>query len=108
MIPGYDPYAMDAEDLYYFDEAEAQKHIDFFHEELTLTKGKWKGQPFIPFDWAEQVIRCLFGWKSKEDHTRRYSTLFIYVPRKNAKSELVAGIAVDVFYTDNEPDNEKP
>jgi phage terminase large subunit-like protein len=104
-LPDYDPYR-DAGDEFYYDHDEAEKAISFFKNELTLTKGKWKGQPFIPFDWAQDVIRCIFGWRYKEDKTRRYSKALIYVPRKAAKSQLISGIANYIFYTEKEPDNE--
>ena len=105
LLGGYDPYR-DAGDEYYFDKEAGDKVVRFFEEQLTLTKGEWKGDPFIPFDWAQQLLRCLFGWKRKSDGKRRYRTLFLYIPRKNAKSQLVAGIANYVFFTDKEPDNE--
>lgn len=101
----YDPYR-DAGDKYYYDNAKAEKKVQFFKKELCLTKGEWIGKPFEPFPWAEQVIRCIFGWYEVGTNLRRYQTAFIYVPRKNAKSELVAGIADCVFFTDKEPDNE--
>ena len=101
----YDPYR-DAGDKYYYDAEEAEKKVRFFKEQLTLTKGKWKGKPFEPFPWAEDIIRCVFGWREVGTGLRRYTTVFIYVPRKNAKSELVAGIANTIFFTDPEPDNE--
>ena len=99
LLGGYDPYR-DAGDEYYFDKEAADKVIVFFENELTLTKGKWKGKPFEPFEWAKQLLRCVFGWKRVSDGVRRYSEVFLYIPRKNAKSELVAGVANYVFFTD--------
>lgn len=101
---GYDIYA-GAED-YYYDPVKATQALNFFEEELSLTLGEWKGQPFIPFGWARDVIMALFGWYNKKTNLRRFSISFIYVPRKNAKSELVAGIANYEFFSANEPDNE--
>lgn len=107
-LNGYDPYANIDLDEYYYDADAGERVIEFFRNELTLTKGKWKGQPFEPFDWAKDVLRCIFGWKRKVDGLRRYETVFIYVPRKNAKSELISGLALYVFTNDDppEPDNE--
>lgn len=100
----YDPYKNS--DGYYYDHEAGERKLRFFKDELKLTKGIWKGKPFIPFPWAEQLIRCVFGWKSCDTHKRRYQTVFIFVPRKNAKSELVAGVGDCIFFTDDEPDNE--
>lgn len=101
----YDPYR-DAGLKFYYDAEAADRKVAFFKEQLTLTKGEWKGKPFEPFPWAEDIIRAIFGWKETATGKRRYRTVFIYVPRKNAKSELVAGLADCIFFTDGEPDNE--
>jgi phage terminase large subunit-like protein len=100
LIPGYDPFAT-AGDCW-FDEAAGQRAVDFFHECLTHTKGKWAGKPLHLEWWQQAIIANLFGWK-RPDGTRRYREGLIYVPRKNGKTQLVAGIACLVLFCDNEP-----
>ncbi|MEL6875473.1 MAG: terminase TerL endonuclease subunit [Pseudomonadota bacterium] len=78
---------------YYYDEAVAQAAVDFFPQHLRLTKGEWAGKPFHLEPWeAEQIIKPAFGWKRK-DGTRRYRRVIVWVPRKNGKTELAAGVS---------------
>src|SRR4030042_2627199 len=86
----------------WFDERGAQVGVNFFERILVHVKGEWAGDPFILMPWQrEDVIRPLFGWKRK-DGTRRYRTAYIEVPRKNGKSNLSAGIALCLLFTDDE------
>lgn len=98
-IPGYDPWA-DAGDMH-FDEVAAQKAIDFFHECLTHIEGAVACEPFILQPWQQAIVGNLFGWK-RPDGTRRYRESLVYVPRKNGKTPLMAGIASYVMLCDGE------
>jgi phage terminase large subunit-like protein len=100
LIPGYDPHR-DAGDCV-FDEAAAQMALDFFPECLTHTKGKWAGRPLVLEPWQQAIIANLFGWK-RPDGTRRYREALIYLPRKNGKTQICAGIATFVLFCDGEP-----
>ena len=101
LVPGYDPFR-DA-DGYIFDEETAQTACDFFPEVLTHVKGELAGEPFGIAPWQQAIVANLFGWKSKETGYRRYSIVFGYVPRKNGKTSLVAGITLLVLMFDGEP-----
>jgi len=98
-IAGYDPNR-DSEG-YWFDSQEAEKRIRFFEVGLTHTKGHLKGKPFVLEPWERNIIATLFGWKN-EDGRRRYREAFIFVPRKNGKSTIAAGITLCVLYVDGE------
>ncbi|NEX63451.1 terminase large subunit [Noviherbaspirillum galbum] len=88
---------------YWYDEAAAERAVQFFSKCLTHTKGEWAGQPLHLDEWqAEKIIRPLFGWKRK-DGTRKYRTAFIMIPRKAGKSTLAAGIANYLLFADGEP-----
>jgi phage terminase large subunit-like protein len=51
-------------------------------------------RPFVLEAWEEHdIVRPLFGWK-RADGTRRYRRCFVWVARKNGKTELAAGIAL--------------
>jgi phage terminase large subunit-like protein len=99
LIPGYDPYR-DAGDCT-FDEALAQKCIDFFPEMLKHVEGELATQPLVIEPWFQAVVANAFGWM-KPDGTRRYREVFIYVPRKNSKSTSVSGLVNLVFFLDKE------
>jgi phage terminase large subunit-like protein len=62
-----------------------------FIESLTLS-GDYAGKPFILRDWQKDILRKLFD-TCNEDGTRQYREAGIWLPRKNAKTELAAGIA---------------
>ena len=72
-----------------------------FIEQLTHTKGKWAGKPFVLLPWQEQIIRDIFGIL-KEDGNRQFSTAYIEIPKKNGKSELAAAVALYLLYADQE------
>lgn len=103
-IPGYDPF-FDAGDCR-FDVKEAQRALDFFEHPtkgcIRHVKGELAGEIFKLQDWQRAIIVNIFGWK-KPDGTRRYREVFIYVPRKNGKTALAAGLVLYVMFCDGEP-----
>jgi phage terminase large subunit-like protein len=87
---------------YWYDESTADKAAAFFPEHLVFTEGEWAGRPFVLEDFQEHdIVRPLFGWK-RADGTRRYRRAFIWIARKNGKTELAAGIALLVLLGDAE------
>lgn len=77
----------------YFDAATADAAVAFLPEYCRLTTDQWAGQPFVLAPWqAEWIIRPAFGWK-RADGTRLYRRVIIWLPRKNGKTELMAGVA---------------
>lgn len=82
------------DDRFFFDEAEAQRWIDFFPENLRHYKGECAGQPFHLEPWEEFIIGCIFGWKLSDTGKRRFRYAYIEVPRKNGKTAIVAGVGV--------------
>ena len=86
----------------YFDAEEAQSFIAFFERFLQHSKGRWAGQPFLLLPWQQFAVASLFGWK-KADGSRRFSTLYTQVGRKNGKTQLLAGIGLAMLDFDGEP-----
>lgn len=102
LLPGYDPIATAAPGDW-FDVEDADKAVAFFAECLHLFEGVEGGdQPFKLEPWQAAIVGCLFGWK-REDGARRYREAFIYVPRKNGKTPLIAGMLCYVMFCDGEP-----
>lgn len=88
---------------YWYDEATADKAVRFFHNHVCLTEGEWAGKPFILEPWQEHdIVRPTFGWK-QADGRRRFQRVFIWVARKNGKTELAAGLALLMLLGDGEP-----
>lgn len=80
---------------YWYDAKVADSAVQFFARHLRLTEDRWAGQPFVLEPWqADDIIRPLFGWRRVSDGTRRYRRAVVWVPRKNGKTELAAGVAL--------------
>ena len=86
---------------YYFDQAAADRAVDFFPRFLRHSKGEWAGQPINLVPWQERIIRDVFGWK-RPDGTRRYRRVYIEVPRKNGKSTMLSGLGIYLLAADGE------
>ncbi len=59
---------------------------------LKNTKGDFAGKPFNLHDWQEDIIRGLYATDAAGKRIVREA--FIFLPRKNGKSELIAAIAL--------------
>jgi len=91
---------------YWFDKRAADLAAAFFPDHLVLTTGEWAGRPFVLEPWQENdIIRPLFGWK-RPDGTRRYRRCYVWVPRKNGKTELAAGVGLLLLVGDGEEGGE--
>ena len=88
---------------YYYDERAANAAVAFFPRYLRHFKGEWAGKPFELDEWQQNIVRNVFGWKRTKDNTRRYRTVYIWVPRKNGKSTMAAGFALILLMGDGEP-----
>lgn len=99
LTPNYDAWATAGDCV--FDYERAQDACDFFPECLVHVKGEWAGRPIVLEPWQQGVIANLFGWY-RPDRTRRYRSVLVYVPRKNAKTTIAAGIALYLLFCDGE------
>ena len=87
---------------YWFDTKTAEAAVAFFPKFCRLTKGEWMGKPFKLSGWqALDGIIPLFGWK-RANGTRRYRTFRDWEPRKNGKTEKVAGLSHLLLLGDGE------
>lgn len=86
---------------YWFDSELADRAQIFFEHYINHSQGRWAGQPFRLAPWQVRLVRRLFGW-CRPDGTRRYRRLLLWVPRKNGKSTLAAGIALFLLFADGE------
>ncbi len=88
---------------YRFDSRLAEKKIAFV-ELLPHTKGEWamKRLTITLEAWQKFGIACTFGWVRKKDGFRRFRESYWEVPRKNGKSVIAAGVALNMFANDGE------
>lgn len=95
---------------YRFDPDIAERRCAFITK-LPHVKGEWaRRDPNNPSanrirlePWQCFVVCSIFGWVKKSNGARRFRKASIYVPRKNAKSTLAAGIGWIFFAKDGEP-----
>ena len=74
-----------------WNEEEAQKIVDWFSY-LRHSKGILAGQPIRLTPWQKFVLCQLYGWRMKKTGYKRFHKLFVEVGRKNAKSQMIAGM----------------
>ena len=93
---------------YHWDEEEASKIVDWFAM-LRHSKGDLAGQPIRLTDWQKFNLCQLYGWREDLTSYKRFKQSFIEVGRKNAKSQMEAGVAlyeISVMATRNEENYE--
>ena len=88
---------------YFFDWKEAERRVKFIEGVCRYPEGKKAGQLIELEQWQkEQIIYPAFGWKRKGSGLRRYRTIFVFIPRKNAKTTLIACVGLSILFQDNE------
>ena len=90
--------------FFYWDEKQAGLIVDWFAL-LKHSKGVLAGKPIELTAWQKFLLCQLYGWRRKDNKRRRFRKSFFEVARKNAKSQMEAGVAlyeVSVTATKNE------
>lgn len=77
---------------YYWDEEEAQRIVKWYSY-CKHSKGPLEGKPIILNSWQKFVVCNIEAWKNKDTNYRRFRFAFIQVARKNAKSQMEAGMS---------------
>lgn len=90
-------------DPWVFDVKKATKPIRFIEKYCKHSKGEWSGRPVRLELFQKAFISALFGFVHKETGLRKYTEAFFMVARKNGKSTMLAGIALYLLVSDQEP-----
>jgi phage terminase large subunit-like protein len=85
-----------------FDKAKAEHVIEFFHDWLRHSKGRFAGKPFELLDWQQAMLAELFGWVRVDNGLRRYRMAYISTAKKSGKSTILAGIGLYLLLADGE------
>lgn len=107
----------DENEKYYFDQEAADNAVRFIETNCHHVAGKWAAKydrqgnrqdtRIKLAEWQkEEIIRPLFGWKRKDNDLRRYTTLYVEIPKKNGKTLLIACIELIFLLLDREPGSE--
>lgn len=78
---------------YIWNETEAQRIVDWFSL-LRHSKGELAGKPIILTPWQKFDLCQIYGWRHKDTGRKRFKQTFTEVGRKNAKSQMEAGVAL--------------
>jgi phage terminase large subunit-like protein len=93
----------DCDGRYRFDAERADRVCAFFPRYCSHSKGSFAGQPFEPLEYQTQLIlRPIFGWVD-QDRLRRFRKAYIEIPKKNGKTQLIAGLGLYMLLADDEP-----
>ena len=74
-----------------------------FLELLPHVKGKWSGLLLKLEPWQSFIICNLYGWENRKTYLRRFRRAFVFLPRKNGKTTLAAGIGLLMLTVESEP-----
>jgi phage terminase large subunit-like protein len=102
-LPLYNPF-LEAGKEYYFDSKFASDVIiPFIIQNCKFPEGKDTGKPFIPERWQWAIYLNAYCWKDRVTGFRRYTEVFIYVPRKNGKTTAFGAVpSVIALFLDEE------
>jgi phage terminase large subunit-like protein len=87
---------------YVFDEARANRPIEFIERFCRHSKGEWAGWPVRLELFQKAFIQALYGFVDASTGLRRFREAFFLVARKNGKSTLLAGLALYMLIADGE------
>lgn len=79
--------------LYYWDEEEAKKIVNWFTY-LRHSKGELANTPIYLTVWQKFFVCQIYGWRNVETKRRRFTKSFVECARKQAKSQMEAGICL--------------
>lgn len=89
---------------YYYDQAAADRAVDFFPEFLKHHIGEFAGRPFELLDYQKLLLtRPIFGWKRTSDGLRRFRKVFAFLPKGAGKSPWCSGTGLYLTLCDGEP-----
>ncbi|MBQ3599938.1 MAG: hypothetical protein II992_01890 [Lachnospiraceae bacterium] len=83
-----------------YDEQRAKRAIDFV-KLLRNTQGEYAKHPFNLMPFQEKMIKDIFGTVNEEGF-REIREAFIFLPRKNGKTELIAALVLYCLFMDDE------
>jgi phage terminase large subunit-like protein len=77
--------------------------ICYFLELCPHIDGNWGSETIVLELWQKFIWGSVFGWVRKKDALRRFLEAYVSVPRKNAKTTMLAGVNLYGLTCDNEP-----
>mgnify|MGYP001073983472 CR=1 FL=1 len=80
------------------------ERVCYYIEQLPHVKGEWaKAKQKISLeDWQVFIEAVVFGWVDATTGLRRFKTVYVEVPRKNAKTTIASGNGLYLLMRDDE------
>jgi phage terminase large subunit-like protein len=85
----------------YFDPDPPAAVCFFLETFCRQSKGRWAGKPLALLDWQRDFISRLHGWR-RADGRRRFQRFGLLVAKKNGKSTMLSGMALEHVVCDGE------
>ena len=88
---------------YSYDKAAADEKIKFIETHCRHVEGDLNNEPLIlPDRFKDEILRPIFGLK-RANGKRLIRTVYIQMPRKNAKTTMMAAVELALLFNDGEP-----
>lgn len=87
---------------FFFDEEAADRVVEWIETYCTHTDGDQMGEPLLLEPFQKEILRTAFGWKQKSNGYRRYTRIYVEIPRGNGKSALGSAIGLYLLIGDRE------
>lgn len=87
---------------YVWDKEKALRVQGFLEDCCKLYVGRWAGQPMRLFGYQQEFIWQCYGWAHKDTGLRRFREAYLEIAKKNAKSPLIAALALYHLVADGE------
>ena len=87
---------------FFYDEARGDAVCNWLEKYITCTSAEWMGQGFKLIPWQRKIIQIVYGFVHEETKLRQYRQVFIFVPKKNGKTELLSGLSLFHLIADGE------
>ncbi len=88
---------------YYYDEKAAEEKIQFIEKHCRHVEGDLYGEPLIlPDAYKDEILRPIFGLKRSKGGKRLIRKVYIQMPRKNAKTTMMAAVELALEFNDGE------
>ena len=91
----------DRDDIY-FDEAAAERPVNFIRKLKFWEGAQYKGKPFELQDWQKFMIYGIFGWYRKDNNKRLIRHAYIQIARKCGKTSLASALGLYGLIADKE------
>jgi len=88
---------------YYYDEEAAEEKILFIETHCRHVEGDLYGEALVlPDAYKDEILRPIFGLKRSKGGKRLIRKVYIQMPRKNAKTTMMAAVELALAFNDGE------